>query len=98
MHDAYPQRPSRPYVSVIMPAYNEAAGVQTTLASVVAALQALDLAWKIVVDDGSTDATADNPIGRARIVEYRVHGGDALPELLRTLAIRPIRGRELHGR
>lgn len=60
MHNAYPQRPSRPYVSVIMPAYNEAAGVQTTLAGVAGALQALELDWEIIViDDGSTDATAD---------------------------------------
>jgi glycosyltransferase involved in cell wall biosynthesis len=49
----------RPYVSVIIPAFNEAARILPTLDKVVEHLSAKPYEWEvIVVDDGSTDATA----------------------------------------
>lgn len=47
---------SRPPVSILIPAFNEAANIEATLRSVVAAARATDEV--IVVDDGSTDTTA----------------------------------------
>ncbi|HEX6971077.1 MAG TPA: glycosyltransferase, partial [Limnochordia bacterium] len=43
------------FASVVIPAYNEAAAVASTVA---AAARLPDVAEVIVVDDGSTDATA----------------------------------------
>lgn len=43
-------------VSVIVPAYNESAGIQATIRSLVASDHPIEV---IVVDDGSTDGTAD---------------------------------------
>jgi glycosyltransferase involved in cell wall biosynthesis len=52
-------RPERPRVLVVMPAYNEAAGIRATITGVADTLKALGLDWEIiVVDDGSTDDTA----------------------------------------
>ena len=49
----------RPYVSVIIPAFNEATRIIPTLEKVVEHLSAKPYEWEvIVVDDGSTDATA----------------------------------------
>ncbi|WP_245657275.1 bifunctional polysaccharide deacetylase/glycosyltransferase family 2 protein [Herbidospora mongoliensis] len=50
--------PGPPPVTVIVPAYNEAAGIQATIRSLVATSYpgALEV---LVVDDGSTDGTAD---------------------------------------
>jgi cellulose synthase/poly-beta-1,6-N-acetylglucosamine synthase-like glycosyltransferase len=53
--------PRRPGVTVIVPAYNEAACVADTLRSLLA--QTVAPAEIILVDDGSTDATGD--VGRA---------------------------------
>jgi hypothetical protein len=56
----HPTRSSaeRPLVSVVVPAFNEAAGIQATIRILSATLQACDCEPEIVVvDDGSRDAT-----------------------------------------
>jgi glycosyltransferase involved in cell wall biosynthesis len=52
--------PSRPMVSVVVPAYNEAAIIEANLAALCAYMESLEdeYRWEIVVvDDGSTDQT-----------------------------------------
>ena len=50
---------SKPFLSVIMPAYNEEARVGATLAKVTSYLKTRPFSWEVmVVDDGSTDSTA----------------------------------------
>ncbi|WP_395703723.1 glycosyltransferase family 2 protein [Aquabacterium sp.] len=52
------RRASRPGVSVVVPAFNEASHLPTLLATVTTALRELTERWElIVVDDGSRDAT-----------------------------------------
>ena len=52
-------QPPGPRVSVVMPAFNEAATIETTLREAAAALDRLAERWEVVVvDDGSTDRTA----------------------------------------
>jgi cellulose synthase/poly-beta-1,6-N-acetylglucosamine synthase-like glycosyltransferase/peptidoglycan/xylan/chitin deacetylase (PgdA/CDA1 family) len=51
-----PGRPVREPVTVIVPAYNEAAGIEATVRSIRASRHPVEV---IVVDDGSTDATSD---------------------------------------
>jgi polyisoprenyl-phosphate glycosyltransferase len=52
-------RPARPSLSVVVPAYNEAANLPLLLKQLTSALSQLTQRWEIlVVDDGSTDATA----------------------------------------
>ena len=49
-----------PALSVVVPAYNEAAGIEATLASLHATVGRLGLAHEIlVVDNASEDGTAD---------------------------------------
>ncbi|PKB79152.1 MAG: hypothetical protein BZY88_14815 [SAR202 cluster bacterium Io17-Chloro-G9] len=49
----------QPYLSVVIPAFNEEARIQQTLELVVEFLAAGSYPWEVVVaDDGSTDATA----------------------------------------
>src|SRR5687768_8861171 len=49
-----------PYLSVVIPAYNEAARLPTTLAKVMSHMEGCDYTYEvIVVDDGSDDRTAD---------------------------------------
>ncbi|MEU8416247.1 bifunctional polysaccharide deacetylase/glycosyltransferase family 2 protein [Amycolatopsis japonica] len=55
---AAPSRPPlREPVTVIVPAYNEEAGIEATIRSILASDH--HPTWVIVVDDGSTDGTAD---------------------------------------
>jgi len=50
---------AQPYLSVVIPAFNEEARIQRTLEQVVEFLTAGSYPWEVVVaDDGSTDATA----------------------------------------
>ena len=51
--------PAAPYLSVVIPAYNEEIRISRTVREIVAYLNEQDYAWEIVVaDDGSADATA----------------------------------------
>lgn len=51
--------PSRPALSIVIPAYNESADIEATLEAAEATLRHADLRGEIiVVDDGSRDATA----------------------------------------
>jgi predicted glycoside hydrolase/deacetylase ChbG (UPF0249 family) len=43
----------------------------------------------------ANSAPNDDPIGQARIEEYRVLAGDELPELLKALRIRAVRGQDM---
>ena len=57
----------RPHLSVIIPAFNEAGRIVSTLNRVAAYLQARTYTWEIlVVDDGSEDDTASLVSGAAR--------------------------------
>ena len=50
---------NQPFLSVVIPAYNEESRIESTLEQVHAYLTAQDYTWEIVVaDDGSTDGTA----------------------------------------
>ena len=51
---------ARPFLSIIIPAFNEEARIITTLEKVVSYLSAQSYSWDVlVVDDGSSDATAE---------------------------------------
>jgi glycosyltransferase involved in cell wall biosynthesis len=72
-----------PYLSLVIPAYNEAGRIGGTLAACVDFLSARPYSWEIVVaDDGSIDATAEiarafaASHGRVRVVSI-AHGGKA---------------------
>jgi glycosyltransferase involved in cell wall biosynthesis len=55
-----PQQLATPFLSVVVPAFNEAERLPQTLAVFLQYLRSLDYDWEIiVVDDGSTDRTAD---------------------------------------
>jgi glycosyltransferase involved in cell wall biosynthesis len=55
-----PRRLCEPTISVVMPAYDEAANLAATLGQLSAALRCLSSRWEIVlVDDGSRDATPE---------------------------------------
>ena len=50
---------TQPFLSVVIPAFNEEARIHATLEQVAAFLKARNFSWEIVVaDDGSVDATA----------------------------------------
>jgi dolichyl-phosphate beta-glucosyltransferase len=73
-----------PYLSVVIPAYNEARRLPTTLESILNHLDAQDYdADVIVVDDGSTDGTADvarqydHQHRRVDVIENPHHGKGA---------------------
>lgn len=55
-----PQEQTRPYLSLVIPAYNEARRIEFTLEKTVSYLKEQPYTWElIVVDDGSSDQTAD---------------------------------------
>lgn len=63
---------SSPYLSVVIPAYNEETRLPLTLRAVVGYLQKQDYTWDItVVDDGSKDRTAEI-VREAGVVDPRV--------------------------
>ena len=50
----------KPFLSVIVPCYNEEARLLPTLGAIIGTLCELDITWElIVVDDGSSDKTAE---------------------------------------
>ena len=74
---------SQPFVSVVIPAYNEQSRIAATLEQLRAYLSLQDYSWEILVaNDGSTDATADlvsafsdeNPRVRLLSLEHRGKG------------------------
>jgi dolichyl-phosphate beta-glucosyltransferase len=72
-----------PFLSVIVPAYNEEERIADTLTSILAYLQARASAYEIIiVDDGSRDKTT-------QVVDSKIHGLDHA----RLLAYRPNRGK-----
>ena len=85
-----------PAVSVVMPAYNGAAFIRETIASVLA--QTMPDFEIVVVDDRSTDATAAVVAGiddaRVRLVRAERNGG---PAVARCLAMRHATGRFIVG-
>ena len=69
-------------LSVIVPAYNEAARIDYGVHAIMAYLRGCKWSWElIVVDDGSTDDTADKVCNvvadetRARLIQYRPNRG-----------------------
>jgi len=55
-------------LTIIVPCYNEAEGVEGFHAELVAVLERLDLAWRVCfIDDGSTDATLERLNALARV-------------------------------
>src|SRR5437764_68004 len=69
---ADPQSPPRPRLSLVIPAYNEEAGIRQAVAEADAALARVASEYEIlVVDDGSADGTAA-VVGRAGALADRV--------------------------
>ena len=70
-----------PFLSVVIPAFNEEQRIGSTLESVVSYLQGQSYSWQVlVIDDGSTDGTAEvaekSSLGEKRVVVKGVpHGG-----------------------
>ena len=69
-------------LSVIVPAFNEAARIESGVRAILAYLCSVEWSWElIVVDDGSTDDTADKVCNvvanetRARLIQYRPNRG-----------------------
>jgi len=92
--DTAVRRPT-PYLSVIIPAYNEAQRIGPTLDDALAWLEAQMLSWElIVVDDGSTDSTRFVVLDRianhpwARLLESRPNRGKGHAVRLGMLAAR----------
>src|ERR1035437_4891668 len=61
---------SQPYLSVVIPAYNEAERLPKTLLDMDKRLHAVDFSYEIIVaNDGSTDKTADVVTSLAKMVK-----------------------------
>jgi len=55
-----PEHESAPYLSIVLPAYNEEGRLPPSLQTIVEFLQGKDFSWEIVVvDDGSQDRTSE---------------------------------------
>ncbi len=75
-HTRHPRHPEHPIVSVIVPVYNDGAGVDRLLAAL--AQQTLDSPYEvIVVDDASSDLTLErlNGLPRVRYLRLEQRGG-----------------------
>lgn len=67
-----PFRPGSPHLSLILPAYNESRRIPITIQKTLSYLEDKPYSWElIVVDDGSTDGTADT-VEKAIASEKRV--------------------------
>ena len=63
---------SAPWISAVVPAYNEAPGIAATVDALAGALDALERPWEIVVvDNASTDGTAERLAGDERVTVLR---------------------------
>jgi dolichyl-phosphate beta-glucosyltransferase len=72
-----------PFLSVIIPSYNEQARIGNTLTAVLAYLQARETSYEIIiVDDGSSDQTSV-------VVDSKIHGLDCA----RLISYQPNRGK-----
>jgi dolichyl-phosphate beta-glucosyltransferase len=61
-----PSAPAAPYLSVVIPAYNEEIRISRTICEVVSYLSVQPYEWEIIVaDDGSSDATTRLTLGAA---------------------------------
>ena len=67
-----PFKSGSPYLSLILPAYNESRRIPITIQKTLSYLEDKPYSWElIVVDDGSTDGTADT-VEKAIASEKRV--------------------------
>jgi len=65
---------SQPDISVVIPAYNEAQGIQLTVTEIVNVLENCEISWEIIiVDDGSCDETYQKILELAAI-DVRIKG------------------------
>ncbi|MBK7355688.1 glycosyltransferase family 2 protein [Propionivibrio sp.] len=77
-----PEHPERPYLSVVVPAYNEEENVVPLAEEIIAALTTLPGGFELIlVDDASTDATAHRikqlKHPRVRAVYHRINCGQS---------------------
>ena len=66
-----------PFLSVVIPAYNEETRISATLSAVVYYLREQEYTWEVVVvDDGSTDVAAAHlkPHARLRVIHQSRSG------------------------
>ena len=77
----------RPFISVIIPAFNEEARIVPALAKVVAYLDSRHFSWEVVVvDDGSSDGTASLVSGWSRT--HKGVRGETIPHSGKGWAVR----------
>lgn len=73
----------RPYLSLVIPAYNEESRIADTVAQAVSYLETLGRSWELIlVDDGSTDGTLQG-----------IRGSQARSTQVRLVAYTPNRGK-----
>lgn len=71
----------QPFLSVVIPAYNEETRIANTLEKVVSFLSSQEFSWEVIVaDDGSTDTTA-------QAVSQAISGDDTAKERVRLLSL-----------
>jgi polyisoprenyl-phosphate glycosyltransferase len=85
----------RPYVTVVLPCYNEAAHVLQELERITSALDDSEFAYELLaIDDASTDDTlavlegATGRFPRMRVIGFRRNGGSGTARRIGTLAAR----------